>query len=200
MLSAFPKRLRGFTLLELMIGITILGVLIMLGMPAYKEWMANSRIRIAAESVMNGLQLAKAQALGRNTQVRFQIVNSLTSACALGGTAATWIISMDDPTGQCDVAPSDTTAPRTIQKRGASDASTEVVTVTPTTAGKFLITFDGFGRVSNTTTAPTRLDFTVPSSLSTSPRRLAIQISVPGGQISICDPQVTDTTDPRHCS
>lgn len=200
MLTAFPKQMRGVTLLELMIGITIIGVLMMLGLPAYGEWMANSRIRIATESVLNGLQLARAQALGRNTQVRFQIVTSLTGGCALGGTAPNWIISLDDPAGKCDVAPSDGTAPRTIQSRGAGDASTNVVTVTPTAAGNFLVTFDGFGRVSNTLTAPTRIDFTVPTTLSTSPRRLAIRIAVPGGQISICDPQVTDTTDPRFCS
>lgn len=193
------KRTRGFTLIELMIGIVILGMLIMLALPAYREWIANARIRTAAESVLNGLQLAKAQALGRNTQVRFQLVTSLTSGCTVGGSAPTWIISQDDPTGKCDVAPSATTAPRTIQTRDASEGSTNV-TVTPTAAGAYVVTFDGFGRVANAASAPTRFDFTVPSSVSTTPRNLAIKISVPGGQISICDPQLTDTTDPRYCS
>jgi type IV fimbrial biogenesis protein FimT len=60
---------RGFNLIELMITIVILGILLMVGLPAYTDWMQNLKIRSAAESVQNGLQVARSTAIARNTQV-----------------------------------------------------------------------------------------------------------------------------------
>jgi type IV fimbrial biogenesis protein FimT len=60
---------RGFNLIELMVTIAVLGILLMVGLPAFTDWMQNLKIRSAAESIQNGLQVARSTAIARNTQV-----------------------------------------------------------------------------------------------------------------------------------
>ena len=112
--------MRGFSLIELIVGMAILGILMSLGIPAFSDWMRNARVRTTAESALNGLQLARAEAVRRNTTVGFYLVDTTTGACALSTAGPNWIVSVDSPVGQCNVDPSDATAPRIIQlRRGA---------------------------------------------------------------------------------
>jgi prepilin-type N-terminal cleavage/methylation domain-containing protein len=60
----------GFTIIELMITLAVLGVLLALGMPSISSWLQNTQIRTAAEGMVSGLQLARAEALRRNANVR----------------------------------------------------------------------------------------------------------------------------------
>jgi type IV fimbrial biogenesis protein FimT len=45
------------------------GILLALAMPGFSNWLRNARVRTTAESVQNGLQLARAEAVRRNTPV-----------------------------------------------------------------------------------------------------------------------------------
>ena len=74
-------RSAGFTLVEVMVALLVLGVLVGLGMPSFLEMLRNMEIRSAAESVANGLQRARAEAVARNTQVRFVL-----------GTGTSWTV------------------------------------------------------------------------------------------------------------
>lgn len=65
------RRQAGMTLVELMIGLAVFGILVMMALPDYTAWIQNTKIRNAAESVQNGLQLARAEAIRRNTDVTF---------------------------------------------------------------------------------------------------------------------------------
>ena len=93
------NRQAGMTLIELMIGIVLLAILLALGAPTFFRWTQNSQIRNAAEAVQNGLTLARAEAVRRNTTVRFQLVTTTTAACALSPTGANWVVSLDSPAG-----------------------------------------------------------------------------------------------------
>jgi type IV fimbrial biogenesis protein FimT len=95
---------RGFTLIELMIGLVILGILIVVAMPTYSAWMANTQIRNLAESLQNGLRLAQSEAAKRNAQVDFVLTTSAlyaadpTNATAnLGATATSWVVRQTAP-------------------------------------------------------------------------------------------------------
>ena len=70
------KRARGVTLIEMLIGLTVLGILLMLGMPSYTTWIQSTKIRAAAESLQAGLQLARAEAARRNTQVELVLTDT----------------------------------------------------------------------------------------------------------------------------
>lgn len=187
---------RGVTLIELAIGIAIVAIIMALGLPAWQTFIQNTKIRTAAESLLQGLNLARTEAVRRNTSVRFQLVSNLTSGCALSTGSLSWVVSLADPTSQCDVAPSDTTAPRIIQKQSGSEGTTNV---TVSATGGSLATFNGLGRA---TLGMTQID--LGNSLGTCEhlggqlRCLRVLLGS-GGQAKLCDPKVTDNTDPRFC-
>lgn len=77
MLGLTARRLgRGFTLLELLITITIMALLGAAAAPAIGTWVANARVRSVADALQNDLRLAQAEAIRRSRQSVF----ALTSA------------------------------------------------------------------------------------------------------------------------
>ena len=80
---------RGVTLIELMIGLAIVALVLFVAVPSFGIFLQNSQIRNAAGSVLDGLQLARNEAIRRNSPVRFQFVSNLTSGCALSTTSLT---------------------------------------------------------------------------------------------------------------
>ena len=72
LMKTFPKaKSAGFTLIELMIAVTVLVRPGEVGFPSFQQMLRNSEIRVAAESVANGLQRARAEAVSRNAKVQF---------------------------------------------------------------------------------------------------------------------------------
>jgi len=69
---AFPKaRSAGFTLVELLIAVMVLIILVSLGMPSFLQMLRNAEVRAAAESIANGMQRARAEAVSKNARVQF---------------------------------------------------------------------------------------------------------------------------------
>ena len=195
------NRQAGMTLIELMIGIVLLAILLALGAPTFFRWTQNSQIRNAAEAVQNGLTLARAEAVRRNTTVRFQLVTTTTAACALSPTGANWVVSLDSPVGACDATPvSDVPgvvdpAPRIIQVRATAEGSRNAAV---NGNGVSLITFNGMGQASVAAT----IDVTNPTggtcATAAGPMRcMSVRVAT-GGQIRMCDP-ARAATDPQGC-
>lgn len=67
---------KGFTLIELMITISVVTVLSILGAPALSEFMEKNKIKTAATSMNSGIQLARSEAIKRNSTVSFNLTNS----------------------------------------------------------------------------------------------------------------------------
>lgn len=199
--TTVARRERGLTMIELIIGIAIMALVLALGMPSISQWLNNSQIRTAAEGVLAGLQLARGEAVRRNTNVRFQLVSTLTSACTASTSGTHWIVSVADPAGKCNIAPSETTSPQTIQVRDGTETPKAVLSAT----GAALVTFTGSGRPSGSTYM-TQVDITNPTGgvcehvTAGSPMRCLRIIITSGGRIKMCDPKVSDTTDPRYCA
>lgn len=165
-----PTNQRGVTLIELLIAMAILAILLGVAVPNFTTWLQNTQIRTATESIKNGLQLARAEAIRRNEPVNFV----LSSATSTG-----WTVS--------------TVAGIQIQQRLSSDGSPNV-TAAVTPAGATTVTYNRLGRISNTG-ALTQIILNGPSPQD---RSLTLNISA-GGQVRGCDPAISDTTDPRHC-
>ncbi len=66
---------RGMTLIELMIGLAIAAILLLLAAPAYRDFIANTNVRNAAENTVAGLRQARAEAVKRNAYTKFTLSN-----------------------------------------------------------------------------------------------------------------------------
>jgi type IV fimbrial biogenesis protein FimT len=191
------RRCRGFTLIELMITIAIVGILAGLAAPSFQVAMANTKIRTAADTMQAGLQLARMEALRRNGRVTLWLVNGVTASCARSTTGTSWVVSINDPSGNCAATASDTASPRLVQSLNGNEGSSGVsVTASATNC----VTFNGFGRVEatcfgGTTAALTRISLTSATS-GTSPRDVRVSS---GGAIKMCTPAITDANNPNFC-
>lgn len=195
------RRSRGVTLVELVIGIAIVGMLLIMGLPSFGTWLQNSQIRTAAESIQNGLQLARAEAVRRNATVRFDLTDA--------GGAASWSVGCVSVTATC---------PYPIQSKsgaeGTGNARVGIGTTTPPSpvpatqydaalaAGAGLaagVSFNSMGRVpaANIGTDITRIDIT--NAASSTARRLVLVVSS-GGLIRLCDPALSLASNPQGCS
>src|SRR6267143_782966 len=124
---------RGFTIIEVLITLAVLGVLLALGVPGFVEWLQNQQIRAASEATVNGLQVARGEAVRRNTPVRFQLVSDLSSTCVLSSdspatpVSVSWVVSLADPTGACDAVTDSGQTPspagRILQRRTSAEGS-----------------------------------------------------------------------------
>jgi type IV fimbrial biogenesis protein FimT len=205
MLKLRPRVSLGFSLIELMITLAVLGMMFMIALPNMGTWLQNTQIRTSADAMQAGLQLARAEALKRNTTVRFQLVDTLTSACAQSATGRNWVVSLADTNGLCNVDASETTAPQIIQKRSSAEGSPNAVV---TATGGNSVWFNGLGRTVQPPTAPaalTQINITNPNNgacktaAGNEPMRcLRITVNA-GGTVRMCDPAVDDATDPRKC-
>ena len=194
---------RGFTLVELLIALAVAAVLYSLAAPTLTAWIADARVRVTAESIQTGILLARAEAIRRNTTVRFQLTDSLDDSCSLSSTGTNWLVSQNDVTAKCDVAPSDVTDPRTIQLRsGREGGAMTTVSATSGGVGAATIVFNGTGRVSVVGFVDT-IDIQNPSAGTCQHsggdiRCLRIRV-LQGGDSRICDPKVVDVNDLRRC-
>jgi len=191
---------RGVTLIELMVGLAILALVLFVAVPSFGIFLQNSQIRNAAGSVLNGLELARNEAIRRNTPVRFQFVSNLTATCTLSTTSLAWVVSQADPTGACDTAPSDTVAPQIVQSRSATEGTSNA---RATLTGGSTVVFTGLGRAQ--AGGITQIDVTNTSGTcqysdptNGTMRCMRVVVSS-GGQSRMCDPQVTAANDPRKC-
>jgi type IV fimbrial biogenesis protein FimT len=187
--------MRGFTLIELLVTITVLGIVLMLGLPNISAWLQNTQIRNSAEAMSAGLQLARTEALRRNRQVRFNIVDTLDASCNLIATGNSWVVSMADPTAKCGADPSETADPFIVQKRSGLEGAPNVAVSASATS----VFFNGLGSAS----APLQVSVTNPSggacqSAAGPMRCLQLNVSA-SGSVRMCDPAVSDATDPRKC-
>jgi type IV fimbrial biogenesis protein FimT len=189
---------RGVSLIELMVGVAVFAVLVMAGLPSFKDWLQNSQIRVAADAMQNGISIARSEAIRRNTSVRFQITDTADNSCVLSTTGKNWVVSLDDATGACGRAASDTVAPRVIQMRAAADGTSNAVVA----ADQSSIVFTGLGRVLPVPAADIKVNFTNPTggacTTSSGPMRCLRVVVSTGGQVRMCDPGFA-ATDPQGC-
>jgi len=169
------NKISGFTLIELLTVVTILSIMLFLALPNFNVWLQNTQIRTAGEAILNGLQLARAEAVRRNVNVELRM--DLSSG---------WTAWLPD-TGEV------------IQTRLAGEGSSAaLVTITP--LGPTTVTFNSLGTIAanaDGTNPVSEFKIDSISLAATDSRELCILIRT-GGNIRMCDPQVA-STDTRSC-
>lgn len=98
------KKEAGFTLIELMVGLTVLVMLITIGIPSFFNMIRNSRLATQTNEVVTGLNLARSEAVKRGLPVSL-CVSSDQVACDTSSPnwADGWIMFVDRGTpGELD--------------------------------------------------------------------------------------------------
>ena len=113
MLNPFNK-MRGFTLIELMVAVAIFGLLLTLGSRSFTAWIQNQQIRTGAESVLNGMQLARGEAVKRNASAMFVLCD-----LAAGKTGSSWDVLV----AASATAAAQACGPDLVRERGGSGCS-----------------------------------------------------------------------------
>lgn len=190
------KNQQGVTLIELIIGLAIVAILLALAVPNFSTFIANTKIRNAAEAIQNGLSLARVEAVRRNANVQLTL-----------GAGTAWTVGCETISADC---------PATIQARTAAEGSSnisvttsEVVASTNVEAATPVFTsalsFNNLGRVSNATLAlgnNALFDISNPAggacAVVDGPMRCLRVVVTSGGQVRMCDPKLP-STDPQAC-
>ena len=168
----------GFTIIELMITIAVLGTLLSFAIPSFKQMLRNYEVRGAAESVANGLSRARAEAVSRNSSVQFVL-----------GSGTSWTVDY-------------VTKPVSTDPALDSRASTDSPNVTKTAVGTDLstaattLTFNNIGLVNanaDTSMALGRVTFSATGASET----LRVEVGA-GGSARVCDPSLP-TSNARGC-
>lgn len=84
----------GFTLIELMIVIAIMGIMMALAVPSYQTYMAQRRLNGAARQVMSDLMAARMKAITQNNE--FKVFFPGSHSGALSGNHQYQILDDDD--------------------------------------------------------------------------------------------------------
>jgi type IV fimbrial biogenesis protein FimT len=163
----------GFTLVEMVMVVVVLGLLMSLALPSFLQMLRNSEIRNAAESIANGMQRARAEAVTRNGNVSFTL-----------GTGTSWtVVNVSDAS--------------MVESRSGAEGSASVtataVAADGTTAAT-AVTFNNLGQVVSNVANLARVDLVAAGGT----KNLRVTIGS-GGNAKVCDPNLTSGSSPRAC-
>lgn len=188
---------RGFTLIEVLVGITLVGLLMALGVPAMSTYIQNNKIRSAAAEYYSGLQAARAEAIRSNLPVEFVLTNATGAGAAPSVAGRNWVVRALPPAP----APAVLIDQKTGLEGEGSTTQAIAVNVAVSPAGfDGRITFNSFGAPLEN---PYSIDITNPAlgaCFPGGPARCKRINVTSGGQITACDPAVAPATgDSRAC-
>lgn len=141
------KNQKAFTLIELMVTLSILAIVMALAIPSFKSSVANNRSAGAGGELVTALNIARGEAIKRGSYVTICASDTGTSCLAAGNWAKGWLIFADDATS-ATATPVVTTTPTDKVVRYWKDLpSSSLVTATTATTNTNVayIRFTGTG-------------------------------------------------------
>lgn len=122
---------RGFTLIEVMIVIVIIGVMASVAIPAFSDWRHKQAVRSASQSLMAHLKQARVAAISENRSVSLTFASgSFTYDADISGTCGACknqTVSYSQFSGGLSITRSDNTlipTTKTFSSRGTSSSTT----------------------------------------------------------------------------
>lgn len=156
-----PQIQQGFTVIEMLVASAILIILTAVVLPGFQGVMANLQVRNSGEALLNGLQVARGEAISRNRTIEFIL-----------GANTSWTVN--DPVNN-DI----------IDSRSSAEGSTDVTRVT-NPANATTVTFNALGSaVVNADASPQLTQIDLSSIDATTSLRVFIEV---GGRVRLCNP------------
>ena len=98
-MRSLARKHRGFTLIELMITLIVVAVLLTMGVPSMASYFDRQKIKAAGEQLYADLQLARSEAIARNTPIRIHVAANGSATWAYGvSNVDNCDLSVTDPT------------------------------------------------------------------------------------------------------
>lgn len=92
-------RARGFTLVELLVGLAVAAILLTIAIPGYAFLVSTSRLAAVTNDLVTALQLARSEAIRRNVHVSVCKSGGSASACVqTGNWQSGWLVFVDKGT------------------------------------------------------------------------------------------------------
>ena len=212
---------RGVSLIELVIGMAILGLFVTQAVPSFNAFMINQRIRSAAEAMASMLQRARVEAIQRNQDVEFitfdRLINATDNTYAQAITAVAggdhWALRTKDSSGNYFAIASRSSAESSPESASVRNSNININNVSQSstliraTSTVSSVTFNALGAASNIgSTASFEFIRYNPNNQpayqcaqSSGPIRcLRVTVSS-AGQVQLCDPAVAASADTRKC-
>ncbi len=187
---------RGFSIIELSVALTVVGVLLALGMPSLSGYVQNARLGSAAKSFYTGMQLARTEAIRRNAPVEFVMTSAavgsgVQNSLAVDPLGVNWVVR----TRPSASAPYELVEAKPMIEGGGAAPSVTVA------ASAGLVTFNALG--GTTSGAGETIVLQNPlMGLCTplGPVRCWNVVVSPGGQVRLCNPDpAASASDTRKC-
>jgi type IV fimbrial biogenesis protein FimT len=202
-------RSRGFTIIELMLGLALFAIVLTLAFPSFRTMLQNAKLRSTAESILGGLQTARTEALKQNPApgqaVEFLLMpedpDPANVAAFTANTAGPmWAVRVDQGAGAYTFVEGRTG----LEGSGQTDPATLHVQVAATYPGGVnSIRFDGMGRAANLGVANATFLVSNPAggacktTAGSEPMRCLRIVVTPGGRVRMCDPSVDAVANPN---
>ena len=89
------KKHTGFTLIELMITLAVVGILLMVGVPSLKTFMQGNQLIASTNELISALHVARSEAIKLNTRVSICESSDGANCAATGSWKNGWIVFVD---------------------------------------------------------------------------------------------------------
>ena len=179
------KMTAGFSLIELMIVLSVLGILFAIGIPAFGRLLYDIEIRGSAESLRAALQTARAEAISRNTMIRLSLVDASGHPMWTMGCVHSSALCPQKISAYSDRAD-------TKIRWGATHSNDSISLDVALGAGNHLpsgVTFNALGAAPGVATSADASRIDVTHAVNTQARRLVLMIAA-AGTVRLCDPSL----------